>query len=147
MSEQDNVVPLRGSDLTLGPHAFQTFTATVPSDITAEQLVSNQLWSHVLNKLQVTDEIRILADDFSWRAMLIVTFNDKKNVKMRIIDRVALDHVELFQDVPSEYELKLKGPLKWCIVRLSDGEHIKEGLATKQEAAKELDDYIESLGD
>lgn len=139
------VVPLRGSDLTLGPHAFQVFSVSLPGSITPEQLVSNDLWVHVLQKLNMGDEIRVIADDFSWRALLVVTFNNRKNIILRIADMAELDPVGEVDTPTNEYELRLKGPLKWCIVRVSDGENIKDGIPTQAEAQRALEDYLKAL--
>lgn len=138
--------PLRTSDFGLAQHRFRQFSATVSSDTTKEQLSDPALWASVAPQMQPGDSIRVIAEDFSFIAVLVVTFSQGTVARVKVLTVHGLDKVEQQQPgLFGDYELKMRGPKKWCIVKTSTGEVIKEGIPTQTEAVRELADYQQAL--
>lgn len=138
---------LRPSEFGLVSHKVTQFSADVPGGLSKTDLENPDLWVNVANKIIMGSEVRCLADDMSFVAYGICTFAQGSTVKIKIITMHKLDAVD-YDEMSGEagdYELKLRGPKKWCIVQKSTGDVIKEDMATQLIAMKELKDYEQAL--
>ena len=136
---------IRPKDFGLAQHEYQQFHATVHSHRKTEELLTEpSYWAHVAGKMQMGSEIRVLATDLSWRAVLICTFSQGTVVRLKLIDFTQLDDVEV--DVQNDdYEVRLRGMRKWSIVKKDTAEIVQEDIPTKAEAIKALQDFIRAL--
>jgi hypothetical protein len=137
--------PILKSGLTLAEHSYRRFSVQVPRTVTKDILTDHRLWVHVAGQLNVLDEIRVVADDLSYRALLIVTFSDFKNIRMKLVEYCELEECETMEQMPEEYTVEQRGQRKWCVIRLADGEIIKDNIQTRPKALQELDEYIAIL--
>lgn len=142
-----NTEALRPSEFGLVSHMISQFNANVPGHLTKADLENPDLWVNVANKLIMGSEVRCLADDMSFVAYGICTFAQGSTAKIKIITTHKLDAVdyEAMSGEAGDYEAKLRGPKKWCIVQKSTGDVIKEGMATQLVAMQELKDYEKAL--
>ena len=145
--EQIKIDPLKPSALEFGIHAYQQFSCRVPNGITAEQLLDPDFWVFGVPKIQMGAEIRVIPEDFSYRAQLLVIFTDRSNIRLKLINYVELENVNVVPSGPNakQYSITMRGQQKWCVQRMSDGEFIKELVPTKQEAITWLDKYVAAL--
>jgi hypothetical protein len=120
-AEKLQVNPLRPSEFGLITHTVRQFNASVPGNLTIQELEDPALWVNVANKLEMTAEVRILADDMSFIAYGICTYAQGTTAKIKIISRHKLDEVDTDEviDEADDYITKLRGPKKWCIVKKS----------------------------
>lgn len=148
LKEVEHIIdPLRTDEFGLVTHRVTQFDANVPGHTSKEDLESPEFWVNVANKLIMGSEIRCLADDMSFVAYGICTFVQGSTAKIKINVIHKLDQVN-YDDYDSNagaYETKLRGPKKWCIVKSTTGEVIKEDMPTKAIAEKELEDYQKAL--
>ncbi len=138
---------LRPADFGLISHKVTQFSATVPGKLNKDDLENTDLWVNVANKMVMGNEVRCLADDMSFIAYGICTFAQGSIAKIKIIAMHKLDEVD-YEELSGEaadYECKLRGSKKWCIVQRSTGDIIQEGMATQLIAMKELKDYEKAL--
>ena len=140
------IEPLRRDGIQLSDHAYQKFSARVPRGTPREALCNPDLWVHVIGKLRMGDEIRIIPDDFAYRAEVLISYTDGKRIRLKPISFVELDDVAPEIDVRhrKNFVLKMRGQQKWCIQRLSDGAWIQELIPTQGEAEAWLDKYLEA---
>ena len=144
---ENQIDPIKRTSMKLADHAFRTHDVIVPVGVPVEALTDHQLYVHVADKLNDLDEIRITAEDYSYQAKVLVTFSDKFNVSVELLSHVVLKGGERTEEeFVREYTIKQMGPKKWCIVRVSDGSVIKEGLQNQSKAATELEQYLTALG-
>jgi len=138
---------LRPSDFGLVSHKITQFDANVSGVLKKIDLEDPDLWVNVANKMIMGSEVRCLADDMSFVAYGICTFAQGSTAKIKIISMHKLDVVstETSATELSGYEIKLRGPKKWCLIKQSTGEIIKEGIATSTFAMKEMEDYVKAL--
>lgn len=142
--KEENLAPLKPSELTFGIHAYRQFSCRVAAGVSKEDLLKPGFWSFVVPRLDMGTEIRVVPNDFSYRALLLVTYTDGKNVRLKLLNYVELDDVkvEIQPSHAKNYSLHLRGQQKWCVKRLSDAEFIKELIPTKQEAVVWLEKYV-----
>lgn len=140
--------PLRRSEFGNAEHCFQRFDAIVPAQIKREELEDPQLWVNVASMMNPGDEVRARADDDSFVALLHVTYSVGNKVRLKMVYQVELESVDYdeMHKSTTDYEIKQRGPKKWCIVQMSTGEVIKELIPTQQEAMRELNDLLVALG-
>jgi hypothetical protein len=139
--------PLRRSEFGNAEHRFQRFDAIVPPQTTTEQLESPDLWVNVATSMRPGDEVRVRADDDSFVALLHVTYSVGTNIRLKLIYRAAMEEVDYdaMNEITSDYEIKLRGVKKWCVIHKTTGDVIKELIATQKEALTELDDLQKAL--
>ncbi len=126
---------------------FRVFNAYIPKKLTKKELETPRIWGHVGTQLRAGFEVRVLAEDMSLRALMLVTYANGSSVRMKVIQYQEIDVVDYSKsdDPDCDYEIKLRGVKKWCIVQKSTGEVFKEDIPTQKEAASELADYMQAL--
>ncbi len=146
-AEKITLIPLLPGEVSLYEHTTRRFNATVPGGLSVDDLENPDLWVNNAGKMQMGDEVRCLADDMSFVAFGICTFKQGTTAKIKIYSGHELDEVDRsnLEDQASDYFVKLRGPKKWCIIKASNGEVIKEMIPTQILAMQELDDYQKAL--
>jgi len=92
------------------------------------------------------DVIWVDADDYSFMAMLKVTFVSGTELKCKLIMFKEMDVVNISEEeANSTYFIKMMGTNKWCIVHRATGDVKIKMIPTKLEAHKQLDDYTRAL--
>ena len=143
----DPKMPLvRPADFGLLQHQSQLFSAVVLGTHTKDTIQDPSIWANVAGRLKPGDEVRVLADDFSFRANLLVTFAQGTVAKLRLVDWKQIERVEQeVAGVMAGYEIRMRGPKKWCVVKQDSGEVIKEMIPTQAEAIRELSEFAKVL--
>jgi len=149
--KQTQAPAIRSRDFGAQVHQYNQWSARVSPETTLEDLESDTYWTHVSRFLKPDDEIRILADDYSFIAKGVVTYVSGSIVKVKVFDAHELEAVDTEKNsgVPHGYHVKMRGVKKWCLGRdLPDGEGIewfKEEIATQTQAFRELDDHMKAM--
>ena len=141
---KEKIEPVRPSEFSLLQHKSNQHSCVLPAGIGKDDLENPALWQNVSNKIQITDEIRMIAEDMSFVAYGIVTACYANDVRVRITHGCDLEDIEI--DMPEDrYSIKLRGMKKWTIIDNRDGSIIKENIATQKLALNERDDYVKAL--
>jgi hypothetical protein len=148
LHKDDKVIaPLLPKMFGLAEHRFRRFNAIVSPHLNETGLEDPDLWAMIAPQLRMGDEIRAVAEDNSFVALLFVTFAQGTDARVKVVygsNLDAVDHDEINREV-NDYQIMQKGQLKWCIVKMSTGERIKENIPTQAEAQKELEEYRKVL--
>lgn len=114
-----------------------------------KDVLSPSYWVHVCNKLKEGDRIEVTGPENEYFAELYVATVSPMGARVLELVKVQVkaNEVAAGEDVDPDYELKLKGPRKWTIVRKADGEVIQDGLPTRQDAASALATMRSSIAD
>lgn len=142
-----DVSPIHPGNCGLQQHRFAMYDVTVPRLMDKELLENKNLWVHIARRLQPGSEVRVIAEDCSFRAVLLCTYAEGSETRMKVVEYTALDAVD-YDEMSSQtekYQVKQKGILKWCIVNMETGENIKEKIPTQAEATRELMEYKKAL--
>ena len=142
--EVKEIDPIRPAMFGADTHVVRRFNAQVSGKLTRKDLENPKLWSLVAKHFTMGDtEVRIMADDMSFLAYGIVTYAQGTTAKISVYAFHKLDEVDHSEviDPLDDYITKMMGPKKWCIVKASTGEVIKELIPTQLDAARELAEY------
>ena len=140
-----NINPINTGDVRLAEHSYRRFDVIVPAGYSARELESSGTWANVARNMEMGDEIRVVAEDYSFVAYLLVTYCQGGRIKTKVIGGADLDIVDQDADEDDQFEVKMRGRAKWCIIDKASAKVIKSGIATKAVAYKELDDHKRAL--
>jgi hypothetical protein len=123
-----------------------------PKGVPFERLLETDCWDSVSDKFSVREPhhqgqiIEIYPDDGSYYAELIATKVRTGQVSVKKVMHVALAKDESVVKAEEDaFEVKLRGPKKWSVMRKKDNQVMIDGIATKEEAEAEMTKYIEEL--
>jgi hypothetical protein len=129
------------AEFTMGRHVV-----TVEQGTTIEEIQNPAFWAHVSSRFQPYDEITARVDDGLWYAKLLVLVPGRNWAKVKLLHKWELSTSDVEQTaaaVADGYEIKMRGPhLKWCVIRNSDQQAVKEGCGTRVEAQAWLDEHL-----
>ena len=142
--------PLALNEGRMNEYSFKhtVYAVDVPVNVSVEDILVPEYWRNVGEKLKPFDEIKVVAEDGSWYAWLLVLSAARLWAKVALI--VHQDLKEARKDMPltddENHEVKWKGPTqKYVVTRKSDGASLKEGFQTQLEGWQWLDGHLKSL--
>ena len=130
-------------------HARTVWAVNVESAITMADLTRPDFWSHVANKFNAFDRLEIRPDDSSYWAELLVVACDRVWAKVLVLRHYQLTEAQkedAAAAIDTGFEVKHRGHLRWCVIRKSDSEPIKENFGSRREAQLYLEDYLLTVG-
>lgn len=139
------VQPVHPRNFGLARHKMTLHSMEVSGILSRADLEDNRLWQHIAAQIKVGDEVRVVSDDLSFRAECICVFALGSDVRMKVFEYSLLEAVEVLSQTP-DYEVQLRGLKKWCVIKKSTGEIIRENLPAQSAAQKQLEDHLRVLG-
>lgn len=136
--------------LQLSEHYSVTYAASLPGDHTLEDAQKPEYWAHSAARLRQSDMIRLIPEDGSYFAELVVVAVGKGYAKVKLLRAVDL-HEAVVEDagtalLDAPMFVKWFGPqVKFGVVRKSDNERIKEGFAEKGQAERWMAEHLAAL--
>ena len=140
---------LKSPDMKLKEHVTFDWRAEVDHGVTIDDLLDPVFWSDVsghcfqgkFNRVEITWK-----DGSQWAELLVVGYGPTW-AKMVKLNYVVLNTPEGIKTVGGkDYEIKWSGPhSKFRIIRLADGEVIRDGFENKELAEVDLKEYVASL--
>lgn len=127
-------------------HYWSTYQCIAEESHTPEDAQAPEYWAHVAaaRKLRVNDVFEVRNETGSWMLDLIVVEAGLRFAKVKVLRTVDIE--EPAPASLASVEVQFKGPVKkHCIVRLSDREIVKEGIASKADAVREAAEYEQRL--
>lgn len=138
--------PINLTRFGLLAHRAQVFQAETPPGLSNDELTNPELWTSVGPRCRPGDQIRCLAEDYSYEALLTVTYSAGQRMRVKLIWRQTLDEVpETDEEENAPFFVKQRGVEKWCIIERATGEVKVKDIPTKLEAMKYLEDYLRAL--
>lgn len=124
------------------------YDAEVPMGVDQKDLLKPEFWAHHAARLRPWDEIRARCVDGTWLATYVVLDASRTWARVQQMsfhrlttgDQAATQASE--QDVKAfkeAHRVDYRGPLKFSIVRKSDGAILEENIGTKAAALTKLD--------
>lgn len=121
--------------MKLSQYERQEWVANAPEGCTVDDIKEQGFWSLMAHLMKPYDRIEVRADDGTWMAELVVVGCGRNWAKVHILNHYKLSSATEEMKGDSEFRVEFKGPQKkWCIIRNSDDEFIREGIASKDEA-------------
>lgn len=137
-------------ELQLTQHALLDYTHTVSEGTPFEDLLKPDYWAHVAQKLRPHTLIKVIPEDGSYWAELLVLSCDRLWAKVFVLRH--MDLTEVAEDPAalasrmSEFDILWKGPVKkHVVVRKSDSTIVAEEIQTKGEAKIWLEGHLKTI--
>jgi hypothetical protein len=137
------LVHITPNRLTTHEHRHKIFFADIPSGHILSQLMEPAYWAHVVNKVNIGDEIIALAEDNLYRAHLLVLGKGVGWVQTYCLQFDELTKpFEMPADADTSYIVEFSGNMhKWRVRRRSDNLVLVSQLKTRDEAVQFLRQY------
>lgn len=136
--------------LQQGDFARTLHVVTAHENTTPEDLLDPSYWAHISSFFKPNDRIEVRADDGAWFAELLVLDCSRQWAKVHLLSKHKLTTADVSQtqaDLANGYEIKWRGPhLKHSVIRVADAMPVKEGCATRDEAAGWLREHLKAIG-
>lgn len=131
--------------INLAEFVRSTWRVVAEKEHTKEQILSDEYWAHASQQIKAGDLIEVVNDTEDFFMELYVQQVGRGYAKVALLREFSLSDVVAQPDDDPDYEVAWKGPtLKWCGIRKSDGEKIKEGME-KEEAQEWLKQYLKQI--
>lgn len=142
-----NILP---SQFEHSSFARQDITITAEQGQEAQHFLNPNAYSSIAQKIQPRDKITVISENMEWMLELLVV-NTARNwvrvVKTNYVDiNKAMQESKAPEGAPDDYFVATRGRAKWCVIRRADGEKMCTGIATQEDAIKQMNDYVKSLG-
>jgi hypothetical protein len=135
--------PIRRSDVQALGTNYMVFGAVVPKVLSEKDLLDPKLWVNVAVKLMAGCEVRVTDVDCSFMARVFVTYANQHDIRIQVLEHHVFETPSDTED--EEYFVKQRGQLKWCLMKKGNPEPIQTNIATKHEAEKQLNEYLQTL--
>jgi len=118
-----------------------------PEDgVTAKDMLEPSYWADVSNKLRALDRIEALAADGSWFAEFIVLNSGRLWAKVEMLRYIELKSNAEVSGGDPEFDVVWRNPHhKYGVMRRADKSLLKEDFQTKEEAARWLQEHLQSI--
>lgn len=142
--DKPKIKPVFQGDYSMYVHTNNDHVVQMDIDTPLEELKDSAKWVNVANKFRPGDKVIVLARDYSWRVELMVRYVNGSHVNMAVLSEVRWEENIGDVDDMSDFEVTLMGVKKWVIRDKKSGEIKAEGIASKAQAYKQLEE-LESI--
>lgn len=144
-TEKRALLPLRPGDVMTQSHAFQLMNADIPVGVMVEDLTNPALWTNVASKLQPGAEIRCIAEDMSFRALVFVRYKNGHHLSVELLESKTFKGVGQDAIPSSEYTVEyINNRYKWGF-KDRDGNWVRKDITSEAQAYKERDEHIKAM--
>jgi hypothetical protein len=131
----------------LGGHYTQDWEVCVEPGTTLDDLLKPEFFCHVAKQLRTFSKIRVLPDDASWYAELIVRSAGTNWARCSLFKFVEFDAVQPEAQAVEYAKVGWGGPSqKHRVVRISDGAVLSKDHESSEIAQAWLKDHLKALG-
>lgn len=147
--KKERIVPaIHPSRMKLREHAYNEWAFTIDKGVTPDDLLVPGYWAHVAANLRQQDEIRALADDFSWVARYIVQEVGVAFAKVLLMSKTDLQPLSSTGELVTlpGYTIEHVGiHAKWRVTRDVDSKVMRDKFNTRADALMWLENYGKSI--
>jgi hypothetical protein len=138
--------PISPGRLQNAAHYYASYAVVLPFGLSFEDALKPEFWAHCAPKLRQHDLIRLIPEEGTYFAELLVLSSGRGFVNVKTLRHVSLGAEDLdASNVSDLVEVKWRGPhSKWSIVRNSDSTVLKEGIVEKADALREAAGYAKA---
>lgn len=146
VKKEDNVVEFMPHRMSVADNARNIYQVTVDPSVERKHLTDPKFWKHVAPSFQPYTRLEVVTDDSRFFCELLVLNAGKNWATVKELRYVDLGDVEAIKELPPDFYPKWRGPvLRWCAMRASDNEPLKEGMQTQEEAISFIKEYSKAI--
>lgn len=140
--------PLMPANFKGAEFARSCFQAVPEHGTTIDDLLVNEYWAHVAPNMKPGDLIEVDAEDGTYWAMLKVRNAGRNWAKVSLLIHRPLSEVVEVEAASWSEQFRIRhlvGPQKWRVERKSDGETIRHGFLTREDAEKYAKSHMQAM--
>jgi hypothetical protein len=138
------ITPLKPNQLLLAQFGYQQFNVEFNTIVSKEALTDPRTWAHVVGKLKMNDEIRVVCASATMLARLMVTFANGFDVRLRVLSYEVFEEEDISDD-NDEYFIKQRGQQKWCLMKRGNPVPILKDMPEKAIAEQQKSQYLRTM--
>lgn len=136
-----HIPPLAGQNFTTLGQVSVDFHATPRTGITLKDILAPSYWMAVANQMKAGCEIRVIPEDNSWYAKLLILSRDNISANVAVI--FFSDFSLKSKMDADEFEVRsTQNNTKFGVFRKADNQLLKSGFTSERAANEHLDDYL-----
>ena len=138
---------LTRTNLKQDQFANTVHVATPDGGVPYDRVLEPSFWALVSNDFKEMDEIKVIPQDYSYFAHLLVVKVSKMDVYVKEISHKSFESHESQSGIDvGDYEIKWAGRhAKFRVFRKADGAMLQEHINTREEAIKWIAEYERAL--
>lgn len=155
-NHKDEIVPLRANNSDFGPAVakYHQFSVNIPAGMADPEktLVDHRYWVNFAPRLEAGSEVRCVADDNAFYAVLYVVSKTGNDLKLKLVNFVELFTAEEVADWDIDmfqgYRLMNGGRGGYYAKVVSTGERVQlpqKGYSTPKELVNAMEEYLRAL--
>jgi hypothetical protein len=148
MSDNIAVAPIHPNKFKLAEQVSKRWVAVAPACTKRTDLLMPTYWAHVAANLAPWDEIEVRSEDGSWAGLYVVRNRDRTWARVHEMNFTNFNSPKLaeaeLKKIREEYDVKLRGPKGWSVVRRNGNTVLQENMHSKEDADVWLDKFLES---
>lgn len=135
------IPPLAGQNFTPLGQVCVDYHATPRPGITLKDVLVPSYWLAVANQMKPGCEIRVIPEDNSWYAKLLILSKDNISANVAVI---FYSDFSLKSKVSAdEFEIRsTQNNTRFSVFRKADGQVLRGGFTSERAASEHLDDYL-----
>lgn len=133
----------RPTQLNLETHYTQRYAIFVPSHVTIDDVLAPGWWAHVAMKLRPGDEVKVIPEDMSWRAVVFVRAVSRVEAIVQTIEFTELGTAVSTVAPDAPYYVKYGSPsVMFRVHRRDNNEVVKDHFQTKEQAEQWIKNHM-----
>jgi len=134
------------NNVLLAEHEMRDFVVYALHGTSVEDILETGYWAHVAERfVPFKTQIKVIAEDGSWIAELIVTACDRNWARVYMMHFHDLSEQEAAPSKDSNFTVNFAPAHGWRIIQKDTKEVIQKGFNTKDDAHKALKDYENTI--
>jgi hypothetical protein len=128
-------------------HTCVIWNACPESGVTVEQLLKPEAWANVARRMKAGHMIHVVPEDGAYFAELYVVSAGQNWANVSLLREVLLSLTDFAEPATEKYaDIKWAGPsAKFRVTRLKDGDTLRDGFGSRQEAESWLSDHLKAV--
>lgn len=145
-TKAQRLVSIHPTRMHLSEYKRQEWVCNSELGTTIEDIQRPDYWSHMAALMNQYDHIEVRVDDGAWVAYLLVTSCERNWAKVKLLEKYDLVDDMSAPVISIKHRVEHKGPhLKWCVIRVSDGERVQSELGSKEAANEWLRNHEKAI--
>lgn len=132
--------------LLLAEHQSRTYCLYVDPLTSQDEILAPGYWANVAKTLAIGDEIKVIAEDMTWRMVLLVRAVSRLEAVVYVLAHDTMGQAADATGADVPYATKWRGPArKWSVILKKDGSVVKEDFQIEEEAKKWIGSHMKAM--
>lgn len=127
-------------------HYNRIYSVFLPPEAAMEEITAPGFWANVAKELRAGDEIKVMAEDMTWRAVLLIRAVGRVEAMVHVLAYDVMGEAATVSAVDCPYAVKWRGPArKWSVIRKDTQDVVKEDFPAQEAAGRWITDHMKAM--